>query len=75
MPVLRSYVSGRWTAPPDGRPVRGEFLRVPKHGATAGALIRPGQSSHAIPFKNDLVKLIAAADRAGKRDVHADHTV
>jgi hypothetical protein len=22
MPVLRSYVSGRWTAPPDGRPVR-----------------------------------------------------
>jgi hypothetical protein len=52
--------------------VRCEFLRIPKHAA--GALICPGQSSHAVPFKNDLVKLIAAADRAGEGDVHADHT-
>lgn len=22
MPVLRSFVNGRWTAPPDGQPVR-----------------------------------------------------
>src|SRR5437879_240432 len=52
----------------------GELVRVPKHRATAGALIRPGQSSQAIPFKDDLVKFIAAADRASERDVRADHT-
>src|SRR6266704_1152030 len=50
------------------RPVGGEFSRVPKHGAATGALIRPGQSSHAVPLKNDLVKLVTAADRARERD-------
>ena len=54
--------------------MRGEFLRVLKHDATTCALIRPGQSLHTVgPLIGDLVKLIAAADRAGERDVQADH--
>jgi len=58
----------------EGRPVRGEFVRVPKHSAATGALIGSGQSSDTVPLKNDLVKFITAANRAGERDVHVDHT-
>jgi hypothetical protein len=50
---------------------RGESLSIPKHSAASGALIRPSQASNAVPLKDDLVKLIAAADRAGEGDVHA----
>src|ERR1700728_1109480 len=42
MPVLRSYVSGQWTAPPDGRPVRDavtgeEVARISAEGIDMGA--------------------------------------
>jgi oxepin-CoA hydrolase / 3-oxo-5,6-dehydrosuberyl-CoA semialdehyde dehydrogenase len=48
MPVLRSYVSGRWTAPPDGRPVRDavtgeEVARVSSEGIGLGAALDHGR--------------------------------
>ncbi|HEX9354225.1 MAG TPA: 3,4-dehydroadipyl-CoA semialdehyde dehydrogenase, partial [Streptosporangiaceae bacterium] len=48
MPVLRSYVSGRWTAPPDGRPVRDavtgvEVARVSSDGIDLGAALDYGR--------------------------------
>jgi len=53
-----------------------ELVRVPKHRAVAGALIRAGHSAHTIgPLKNDLVEFIAAADRASERKVEADHSL
>src|SRR3984957_9429067 len=43
MPVLRSFVSGQWTAPPDGRPVRDavtgeEVARISADGIALRAL-------------------------------------
>ena len=48
MPVLRSYVSGRWTAPPDGRPVRDavtgeEITRISSDGIDLGAALDYGR--------------------------------
>ena len=48
MPVLRSYVSGRWTAPPDGRPVRDavtgeEVTRISSDGIDRGAALDYGR--------------------------------
>jgi len=48
MPVLRSYVSGRWTAPPDGRPVRDavtgeEVARISSDGIDLGAALDYGR--------------------------------
>jgi len=48
MPVLRSYVSGRWTAPPDGRPVRDavtgeEVTRISADGIDRGAALDYGR--------------------------------
>jgi oxepin-CoA hydrolase/3-oxo-5,6-dehydrosuberyl-CoA semialdehyde dehydrogenase len=48
MPVLRSYVSGRWTAPSDGRPVRDavtgeEVARVSSEGIGLGAALDHGR--------------------------------
>jgi oxepin-CoA hydrolase/3-oxo-5,6-dehydrosuberyl-CoA semialdehyde dehydrogenase len=48
MPVLRSYVSGRWTAPPDGRPVRDavtgeEVTRISTGGIDRGAALDFGR--------------------------------
>ena len=49
MPVLwRSYVSGRWTAPPDGRPVRDavtgeEVARISADGIDLGAALDYGR--------------------------------
>lgn len=48
MPVLRSYVSGRWTAPVDGRPVRDavtgeEVARVSSEGIGLGAALGYGR--------------------------------
>ncbi len=48
MPVLRSYVSGQWTAPPDGRPVRDavtgkEVARVSSDGIDLGAALDYGR--------------------------------
>jgi oxepin-CoA hydrolase/3-oxo-5,6-dehydrosuberyl-CoA semialdehyde dehydrogenase len=48
MPVLRSYVSGRWTAPPDGRPVRDavtgeEIARISSEGIDLGAALDYGR--------------------------------
>lgn len=54
--------------------MRRELVGVSKHGATAGALKSACHSAHAVgPFKNDLVKFPAAADRASEREVQADH--
>jgi len=48
MPVLRSYVSGQWTAPPDGRPVRDavtgeEVARISADGIDLGAALDYGR--------------------------------
>ncbi len=48
MPVLRSYVSGRWTAPPDGRPVRDavtgeEITRISSEGIDLAAALDYGR--------------------------------
>ena len=48
MPVLRSYVSGQWTAPPDGRPVRDavtgeEVARISSDGIDLGAALDYGR--------------------------------
>ena len=48
MPVLRSYVSGQWTAPPDGRPVRDavtgeEVARISAEGIDLGAALDYGR--------------------------------
>jgi oxepin-CoA hydrolase / 3-oxo-5,6-dehydrosuberyl-CoA semialdehyde dehydrogenase len=48
MPVLRSYVSGQWTAPPDGRPVRDavtgeEVARISSEGIDLGAALDYGR--------------------------------
>ena len=48
MPVLRSYVSGRWTAPPDGRPVRDavtgeEITRISSDGIDLAAALDYGR--------------------------------
>jgi oxepin-CoA hydrolase/3-oxo-5,6-dehydrosuberyl-CoA semialdehyde dehydrogenase len=48
MPVLRSYVSGRWTAPPDGRPVRDavtgeEVARISSDGIDLAAALGYGR--------------------------------
>ena len=48
MPVLRSYVSGRWTAPPDGRPVRDavtgeEIARISSEGIDLAAALDYGR--------------------------------
>ena len=48
MPVLLSYVSGQWTAPPDGRPVRDavtgeEVARISAEGIDLGAALDYGR--------------------------------
>ena len=48
MPVLRSYVSGGWTAPPDGRPVRDavtgeEITRISSEGIDLAAALDYGR--------------------------------
>src|SRR5277367_3464438 len=48
MPVLRSYVSGQWTAPPGGRPVRDavtgeEVARISADGIDLGAALDYGR--------------------------------
>ena len=48
MPVLRSFVDGRWTAPPDGQPVRDavtgdEVTRVSSAGIDLGAALDYGR--------------------------------
>jgi oxepin-CoA hydrolase / 3-oxo-5,6-dehydrosuberyl-CoA semialdehyde dehydrogenase len=48
MPVLRSYLSGQWTAPPDGRPVRDavtgeEVARISAEGIDLGAALDYGR--------------------------------
>ena len=48
MPVLRSYVSGQWTAPPGGRPVRDavtgeEVARISAEGIDLGAALDYGR--------------------------------
>jgi len=48
MPVLRSYVSGQWTAPPGGRPVRDavtgeEVARISSDGIDLGAALDYGR--------------------------------
>ena len=48
MPVLRSYVSGQWTAPPDGWPVRDavtgeEVTRISSAGIDLGAALDYGR--------------------------------
>lgn len=48
MPVLRSYVSGQWQAPPDGRPVRDavtgeEVTRISSEGIDFGAALDYGR--------------------------------
>jgi len=48
MPVLRSFVSGQWTAPPDGRPVRDavtgeEVARISADGIDLGAALDYGR--------------------------------
>jgi oxepin-CoA hydrolase / 3-oxo-5,6-dehydrosuberyl-CoA semialdehyde dehydrogenase len=48
MPVLRSYVSGQWTAPADGRPVRDavtgdEITRISSDGIDMGAALDYGR--------------------------------
>src|ERR1700684_458054 len=48
MPVLRSYVSGQWTAPSDGRPVRDavngeEVARISSDGIDFGAALDYGR--------------------------------
>ena len=48
MPVLRSYVSGRWTAPPGGRPVRDavtgeEVAQISSDGIDLGAALDYGR--------------------------------
>src|ERR1700728_4267163 len=48
MPVLRSFLSGQWTAPPDGRPVRDavtgeEVARISAEGIDLGAALDYGR--------------------------------
>ena len=48
MPVLRSFVNGRWTAPPDGQPVRDavtgeEVTRISSAGIDLGAALDYGR--------------------------------
>ena len=55
MPVLRSFVNGRWTAPQDGQPVRDavtgeEVARVSSAGSTWAPRSTTDVTSAARPF-------------------------
>ena len=83
MPVLRSYVSGGWTAPPDGRPVRDavtgeEITRISSDGIDLAAALDYGRrvggpALRALTFheRAALAKAVGGMLRDHRDELHA----
>src|ERR1700685_1197801 len=83
MPVLRSYVSGQWTAPPDGRPVRDavtgqEAARVSSDGIDLAAALDYGRRGggpglRGLPFQQRaaLAKAVGGMLREHRDELYA----